>query len=76
MCDVIHFYIPGCVQGKIKVMFGIAKDAEVRLWQRYLTNSYGLVKDSTQNLHVAEVGICEGQVTESIRIINISHCST
>ena len=74
VCYVIHFNITEIVQGKIKIMFGIANDAEVRLWQRYMSNSYELIKDTTQTL--ADVGIYGGQVTERIRIINNSHIDT
>ncbi len=63
---MIHFNIPDNVQNKLIALFDVANDAEVRLWQRYMTNSYELLKDTTQNL--AEVGIYGGQVSDSYLI--------
>ena len=49
------------VQDKLRALFEVDNDAEVRLWQRYMTNSYELMKDTSQTL--ADVGIYGGQVS-------------
>ena len=41
-------------------MFDIPKEAECRLWQRYMTNPYELL--STSGLTLGDVGIYGGQV--------------
>ena len=43
-------------------MFQVSEGSEVRLWQRYMTNAYELMKDVNHSL--AEVGIYGGQVTD------------
>ena len=44
----------------MRELFEIAKEEEVRLWQRYMTNSYELLTNHTQTL--ADAGIYGGQV--------------
>ncbi len=49
------------VQGKIRQLFDVSINSEVRLWQRYTTSSYELMKDLDQSL--AYSGIYGGQVS-------------
>ena len=41
-------------------IFQLSDDTETRLWQRYMTNAYELMKDPKQTL--ADSGIYRGQV--------------
>ena len=48
------------VTERTREILKVPRDAEVRLWQRFMTNSYELLKNPEQS--VADAGIYGGQV--------------
>ena len=47
---------------KMKETFSVAKDAECRVWHRYMTDTYELLNNSSQTL--TDAGLYNGQVSK------------
>ena len=46
----------------MKEIFSVAKDTECRMWHRYMTNTYELLKNPSQT--VQDAGLYNGQVAK------------
>ena len=52
--------LPAQLQARVRSLFEVPEEAECRLWQRYMTNTYELLNKQSET--ISEAGLYGGQV--------------